>query len=396
MKKYLFLFLGLLCFALPAHASFNGYTYQRTITVSSTLVAPVNGTSLSNFPILVSSTLSDLASTAHSGTIQNLVNDPIKGTSVKNKEPADLIFTTDSGCNTTSSWEIENYNSSTGEIEAWVRDATLSSSTGLTFYMCYDNSSISTWQTSSTATWNSNIAQVFHMNESTGTKTVYDSTKNAFNGTMITDNTSQVATSTHGIDGDFDVPGTGAADVQDNSVIASGHNYSFSFWAYLPNVNLGYVLDNNANGRFVIAGGEYAPNINSIGIYNGTSWVSLSPANSWPNNTLKFISLNYDKTNNLSAGYINGVAQSTSTAPLGFQIGGNPTCLFDNYGCAAGSPNAGYFDEFRVYNTTTTADWIRTDYNTEGSPSTFLTISAASGGGGGVTNYDPFMLADNF
>ena len=96
------------------------YVWARQINIPTTYVSTVNGTTLSNFPVLVSGTYSYLATAANSGNIQNTTT--LNGLTV----PADLVFTSDSLCQTKLNWEIASYTATTGQIEAWVQISSLS------------------------------------------------------------------------------------------------------------------------------------------------------------------------------------------------------------------------------------------------------------------------------
>ena len=78
----------------------NGYTYSRSITVDHTKVPNTDQT---NFPVLISGTYSYLATVANGGRVQN-------------SNGYDIIFTSDSGCATKLSHEVETYSASTGAV----------------------------------------------------------------------------------------------------------------------------------------------------------------------------------------------------------------------------------------------------------------------------------------
>src|ERR1039457_6692191 len=168
MKKYFFLlsFLLVLSIAPTAHAS---YLYDYTITVTSTNTV-ASGT-LTNFPMLVSSTLASWEPTSHGGYIQNLCTAPNGG-----QEPCDLVFATSSAnCNLTPlNFETESYTSSTGALIDWVNVP--SESAGTSIYACYGNSGITTDQSHPSSTRNSNYQGVWHLSAPTGTLTAQDST----------------------------------------------------------------------------------------------------------------------------------------------------------------------------------------------------------------------------
>ena len=180
-----------------AHAA--SFSYYRSITVTST-VSIASGTNV-NFPMLVSSTYSDWASSAHSGSIQNLVTAPNGG-----QEAADLVFAT-STANCTAgiymNFETETYNSSTGAIVDWVNVPSMSA--GSVIYACYDATAVTTDQSHPSSTWNNNYVLVAHLPTPTSTLTAFDSTSNANNGTIT------AATTTVGaIDGGASFNGSSA------------------------------------------------------------------------------------------------------------------------------------------------------------------------------------------
>ena len=129
--------------ASGTNPSWNGYTYRSAITVtSSTSIA--SGTN-ANFPMLISSALTSWEPTSTGGDIQNLVIAPNGG-----QEPADLIFTSDSGCTTPLDFETESYSSLTGAILDWVNVPSLSA--GSVIYACYGNAAITTNQSHPSST----------------------------------------------------------------------------------------------------------------------------------------------------------------------------------------------------------------------------------------------------
>jgi hypothetical protein len=94
-----------------------------------------------------------------------------------------------------------------------------------------------------------------------------------------------------------------------------------------------------------------------------------------------------------------GAMTTSGTSPIyynGTSAGTGTTYGFDNYGGAGNTflgynndysqnPFVGYLDEVRISNSTRSADYIKTEYNSESSPSTFITFGSEQGGGGGPT-----------
>jgi hypothetical protein len=82
--------------------------------------------------------------------------------------------------------EIEQYDSSTGELTAWVNIESLSSSTDTQIYIYYGNTQCTNQQFPEMV-WDSNYAVVLHMSDAT-TSTVDDSTSNLNTGYKYSEN----------------------------------------------------------------------------------------------------------------------------------------------------------------------------------------------------------------
>ena len=134
------------------------WEYRKKIEIS--LNSEISS-DLSNFPVLVSVTDSDF----------------IKATE---SDGTDIIFTANDGT-TKLAHEIERYDSSTGEVIAWVKISTLSASSGTDIYIYYKG--VEEIDTSSV--WDDNYRLVYHLNQtSTGTENeFYDVSDNGNDGT---------------------------------------------------------------------------------------------------------------------------------------------------------------------------------------------------------------------
>jgi len=139
-----------------AHTDFG---YYKTITISSSYI----NADLVNFPVLV-----------HDST-GNLLGKVLSNGS-------DIAFY-DSTNSTQYNHEIEYYNSTSGELWAWVNLTAVSDSSNTVFYIYYgDSDGGHTVGHNPTYTWDNNYTGVYHMNETTGS-TCYDSGRHASHGT---------------------------------------------------------------------------------------------------------------------------------------------------------------------------------------------------------------------
>jgi len=119
------------------------WEHRKKITLSLNTEISSN---LNNFPVLVSVTDSDFTKSSDS-------------------EGRDIFFTADDGT-TVLSYEIERFNSSTGEIIAWVNIPTLLAASTTDIYIYYKGPT----QSTPSNMWDSNYKLVYHLNQtSTGT-----------------------------------------------------------------------------------------------------------------------------------------------------------------------------------------------------------------------------------
>jgi hypothetical protein len=156
----------------------NGYGYQATFTVAAGQVPSAQ----TNFPALISGTFADFATTASGGRIFNTCTQTVgsNATSV----PCDLIFTSDAAGTTLLNWEFETWTPATGAVNIWVNAPNLSN--GTVAYAWYGQPSVTTLQTTPSATWSGNFMAVYHLKENPARTApqLNDSTSNGNNATM--------------------------------------------------------------------------------------------------------------------------------------------------------------------------------------------------------------------
>ncbi|HEV3330984.1 MAG TPA: choice-of-anchor D domain-containing protein, partial [Bryobacteraceae bacterium] len=155
----------------------NGYTFQATFTVAAGKVPSAQA----NFPALISGTFPDFKTVANGGQIANLCTQTVGTNAIS--VPCDLVFTSDIGGTVLLNWEFESYNATTGAVNIWVNVPTIGN--GTVVYAWYGKSSVSSLQTTPTATWSSSFEAVYHLEEnpSGAAPQMNDSTLNANQGT---------------------------------------------------------------------------------------------------------------------------------------------------------------------------------------------------------------------
>ena len=348
------------------HAS--GYKYYQAITVTST-TSVASGTN-TNFPMLVSSTLTAWESSSTGGYIQNLCTAPNGG-----QEPCDFIFSNSSSCSPLS-FETEQYVSSTGAVTDWVNVPSLAA--GGTIYACYDNSAVTTDQSNPTSTWNTNYVGVWHLPSPTSTLNVNDSSQFGIAGT----NQGATATSSGKIDGAGEYNGSSQYTLTNTVTSSITSSFTLDAWIYLgaiatefPMSSRDNISGNPGNGIFMLQLGNQI----AVGYANGTNYFFRENQSAIVNNWYQVIGTHTGGSENMTL-YIDGSVPSTTTGNLGTPTDPASSTTGLVFG-RDGSDTTPYYyqggiDEVRVSNIALSPSWILTEYNNENSPSTFYAIGA--------------------
>ena len=362
LKKLAFILL----LASPSWGSYCGsYTYQRMITISSANVSNVYGT-VNNFPVLVQSSDVKLSTTSGTGHLANT-------------NGFDLIFSTDSACAYQMNWDTVTINNTgSGVLNVFVNVPQLTTATliSATFYMTYGNSGITTYQGHSTGTWDTNYVGVWHMNELSGN--AKDATTNGYVGTNS--NITYAQTGKFGKAYQFN----GSSSLSQMASFTNVYNPTIEGWINLNNVGgtTAVMQANSFDGNLL----WYGWSSTRLSFYNSggiewawnytvdSSWhhIVFDPANSmiyWDGSPVSLIQL----------GGSNSWTYYTTT---NFQFGGG----YNGY------VNA-YMQEMRISNAARNADWVKTSYNSQSAPGTFVTIGSEQGGAGGAAS-NPFFFGE--
>ena len=323
--------------------------YWRRIVVDHTKVP---NTTQTDFPVLVSETLVSLRTIANGGRVENA-------------NGYDIRFTSDSAGSIIIPFEIEKYNSATGELVAWVK-RTLSPSVNDTFYITYGDPTITAIQNNS-ATWNDFFVGVYHMDD------FGDATKYANNGIP---NGTTIATGKIGSGKNFN----GTSDyikLGTSGTLGITGNISMRMWIKVTdfaNFNglIGKTLYNQPNPYdwYLIQSSGLPQYFRGDGIGDNSNVTgSAAPtAGVW-----QFMSvvISDDQCTHYLNGNTNGSAVLTNpniTNGAGDVIVGSRNDLVTMF--------KGLIDEVRISNTALSADWIKTEYNNQNSPSTFYSIGS--------------------
>lgn len=328
------------------------FSYRKAITIDADQVAG-NET---DFPVLINHTDSDLSASARS-------------------DGADIVFTSGDGA-TKLSHELESYTSGTGEVIAWVKAPSISSTTDTTLYMYYGNSATSSTENAADV-WD-DYDLVSHDGGAT------DSGPNGMSGTVsgatLTTGKIGEAYSFDGVNDEIEID----HDQLEQSFTVS----NWSMWAEKDS------SDNDGPATLVEEGGSsngfevmYRTSPDEYRQFYGTS---DSAEEEVYNSTItedEFVHLLFQFDNGTVRQYENGVLVGSSTHSIGTSVGAHTGTT----GIAGESSDSsiadaitdtdinfpGRIDEVRRRGnrdgTVLSATWIKTEYNNQSSPETFYT-----------------------
>jgi hypothetical protein len=373
MKRILIL---LLLLASSAAADWNGngrvvrnagLLFRRSITIDHTKLGSAD---VSNYTLLLSGTYDgtagalDLRTVANGGKVQKTAAQPLYSLTV----PADVIFTTDSGCTSKLSWEYETYSASSGAARIWIGPiSSVSHSADTVIYICYDSVNVSTFQGGSRgAAWSANYAAIYHLPDGS-TLNLNDSTAAAVNGT----NAGATATSAQ-VDGGASFDGA-SGYVSLPSAAAPTGNSHLTLQAWINSSDL-------TNNHWMIGVGVGGSNDQSAFIItfgDGTikfgAWgANFFSTHNWLDGTWHHVASVYDGATFKI--YVDGALDGTGTYST-LNLGTGSPFL----GAYIGGPSNYYngkLDEVRINTTALTASQITAEYNNQNAPSGFSTIGS--------------------
>ena len=312
-----------------------GWQYRKEITIDHT---KVDG-DLENFPIQISTTDVDLRDKAQ-----------IDGD--------DILFMDGTGIANRLYHEVEHYDGSSGELVAWVKVDSLSSTVDTFLYMYYGNPSCSSQQHPEQV-WDSDYIMVQHMYGSD--EMIYDSTINDNDGIIYdaTWTTGAIGQALH-----FD----GNSYVEFSPVILLDNDFSVSYWMKLEEYN-------SWNAVIGYDGHEYLTEIwppeHRVMMSNsriGDDCGSKGNSNNWNDGNWHHIVITREGVN--VKFYYNAVDETYD----------GTTCpgLYERIRRIAGHGNDDWFigkiDETRISNNARSSAWISTGYNNQNNPSGFLSF----------------------
>lgn len=344
-----------------------GYAYRREVTINSSQVS----TTTSAFPVLATTTLDSLKTTANGGNVET-------------SNGYDMVWT-DSDGSTILNYEVEKYDASTGEIVHWI-NTDLTAATNKILYLYYGKSGDSDHSNAS-GVWDTDYQSVWHFNQTSGA--LLDSTSNSYDSQA-----SQITTqgsATGQIDGADYFDDTIDDYIDAGDVLELDFPISISVWTH-PENSTDFdpiVTSNNISTAYT---GYWltvtSNNSMELGYGNGGA---LSSAN-----RLSRFSSNSSVPQNAWT-HVVAVIGSTNAADMHIYINGTlddylysgSASTYDkanasDFVIGKRAPNsneyAGIMDEVRVSNKVLDANWVQTEYNNQVSVSSFMTIAAEESG----------------
>ncbi len=359
------------------------YSYRMAITIDRTRIGTSGGsTTLSSYPLLLDITSANLATTANSGHVQNANGYDISF------QGADT--TTCGGPSTcTFNYEIESYTATTGRVIAWVNIPALKTTANTAdtvIYVTYGDASISSATQNQNGTWNASFKGVWHLNQSSSPQA--DSTATPANASH--NGSPAVATAT-GLVGSgvstSSTTGTAYLDYRSTKFNwTASDTFTYQGWfkttdgagpifsqrdtggSPVIDINVGYDgATTNANKMSVLlrddTGGTFAE-VNGSSAVNDGSWHHFAVTRS--SGTIQV----YVDGASIGSATGAGAASSITTGTAGYyqNIGREGNWVTASYGTSDQQYLAATFDEFRISNTVRADEWIKTDFNTQGTP----------------------------
>jgi hypothetical protein len=330
---------------IPQWYNHPNWFYRKLVTINPTN-DKVSG-SQSNFPVLI-----------------NLASDPDLSADARS-DGNDILFTSFDGV-TKLSHEIELFTKGSGALVAWVNVPNLIAGDHTVLYLYYGNASSSDQQ-DPTGVWDANYKAVWHLSEP-GTGARRDSTTN------------NNRANTRNYDGDEASTGKiGGADYLDRTAdhLESANNIgivgnavrTITFWAKLDDADrcgmVGWgTNDTGAQFRTAIRDNHYF--LWAYGLGNDWDTGVIPATANWFHHAIT-----YDGTT--ARWYVNG-SEIGSGFAFTYDTRNSHVFIGIEEDGATTSYMKGSIDEIRISNIARTPDWIQTEYNNQGNPSTFYSL----------------------
>lgn len=371
MKKRIIFYLLLVACCLGKAQPY-GYTYMKSVTISSAVVSGT--TNLTNYPLLISITDASLRSTANGGYVTN-------------SNGYDIVFTSGT-CTSLLPHEIESYDPLTGRLVCWVKLPTLTYSANTVIQVYYGNPTVTVASASPALVWNSDYTAVYHLSDdpTTSAPQMNNPVSAATSGSCLGGMTS--TNSVAGIAGSCIL-----FDETDDAIRVPDLNYTesfaISFWFYLSEVS-------GTQFQYLYSHGAFS-STNSINCYfgestttvvsdrlmlktvfqdsnDGTNFNILDAGNGHVNTLWHQYYMVVGNTGGAIV-YVDGVVTGSYSV-----LGGDPYNPATDFFIGARADlntdrfYGGRIDEFRIMNVPPSVNWFRTEYNNINPSTEYITF----------------------
>jgi biopolymer transport protein ExbB len=348
--------LRILPVLMTSRKGFFSGPYFRSITIDHTKVAA----DLTDFPLMIQGTYSYLKTLANGGKVQS-------------SNGYDIQFYSDSLGTTLLDFEIEHWNDTTGDLTAWVKVPSVSSTVDTDIYIRYGDSAIVSDTSNAPGVW-AEYEAVWHLAKNGSTSGV-DSTGNGHTGSFTNSPTSTAGKINEALELDQTYYGGPFQNMEGSSAIpVSNTAFTITAWhklsTFLSDSPTIFHLEGSNRTLYFQLLGTTTMWVNIPGSI-GLSATVADMTNAWTYSSITRPSANgnlklYHNGSYQDQAFINQFMGTIS----GWSIGG-----------AIGLPSYSYtyegaFDEIRICAVERPAAWISSEYNNQDDPATFYTISA--------------------
>jgi len=358
------------------------WTFRQKLTINSSYVDDTGAADLSDFPI-----------------VYNKVNPYLVGKTQSAGQ--DIVFTSSDGI-TQLDHEIEEFDTQTGKLVAWIRIPTLDYNNDTTIYLYYGNKNTTdmqdangTWYTDGDGDTISDYKAVLHMNQDP-TTAVLDSTSFGNNGTSAGSMTSgDLEEGAIGKSIDFDGSDDYLNVGNDASLNIGTKDFSVLTWIKEMPVADGYfewvssknsgAIPNNGSVGFQMGwrddccgdSMQFRFNDGQTGC-GGSCGESVVNTTDTDDDTWRLVAFSADRSSN-GALYVDGTVSSGSISARSGSL--TTTAELIIAGNSGGAPSAsftGNIDEYRfIVGTAISAQYVNTTYNNVKFQSTFIYASGS-------------------
>jgi len=319
--------------------------YAKNLTINSSLVTE----ELTDFPVLISITDDNLSEYAQ-------------------EDGDDIVFTNSSGSKL--SHEIEFYNSTDGQLIAWVKVPVVDNESDTIIQMYYNNSDADN-QENVEDVWSNDFTGVYHLNDynTTDVQNSVDLTEFGKKDAVGEPSQTTLALGKIGYAQDFvrkdEITITGKSGSPAPATVEAWSFYdsSDSAGAEIISISDSMAL-RGATGGTIFGFYHYASG------WRTTTGDSTDRRGAWHYSTY----VNYRPSASSQKVYVNGVEEGSTTYADNLNYLNYDTSIGANAAGGITQDYDGRIDEVRISNTTRSAGWINATYQSTNSPSSFIEV----------------------